>query len=148
MILFFSEIQFKLSQKRPVKNWLSAIAKQENKKIGEINIVFYNDEQLLALNKQYLNHDTFTDVITFDYSEGMFLHGDICISIERVKENVKVFNCTFEEELHRVMAHGILHLCGYKDMKSADKQIMKQKEESALTLFNIQYSTFNTSYNY
>ena len=135
MILFFSEIQFQLFQKRPIKNWLGAIAKQENKKIGEVNIVFYNDEQLLTLNKQYLNHDTFTDVITFDYSEGVFLHGDICISIDRIKENAKLFNCTFEEELRRVMAHGILHLCGYKDKKSTDKQVMKQKEESALMLF-------------
>ena len=140
MILFFSETQFKLSPKRPVKNWLGGIVKQENKKIGEINIVFYSDEQLLALNKQYLNHDTFTDIITFDYSEGEFLHGDICISIERVKENAKVFNCTFEEELRRVMAHGVLHLCGYKDKKNADKQVMKQKEERALTLFNTQYN--------
>jgi len=141
MILFFSEIQFQLSHKRPVKNWLGAVAKQENKKIGEVNIIFYNDEQLLTLNKQYLNHDSFTDVITFDYSEGKFLHGDICISIERIKENAETFNCIFEEELRRVMVHGILHLCGYKDTKNADKQIMKQKEEEALMLFN-------TSYNY
>ncbi|MCL2434629.1 MAG: rRNA maturation RNase YbeY [Lentimicrobiaceae bacterium] len=117
------------------------MAKQENKKIGEVNIIFYNDEQLLTLNKQYLNHDSFTDVITFDYSEGKFLHGDICISIERIKENAETFNCIFEEELRRVMVHGILHLCGYKDTKNADKQIMKQKEEEALMLFN-------TSYNY
>ena len=140
MILFFSEIPFKLSQKRPIKNWLDAVAKQENKKIGTINIVFYNDEQLLTLNKQYLNHDTFTDVITFDYSEERLLHGDICISIERVRENAETFNCIFEEELRRVLVHGILHLCGYKDKKNTDKQIMKQKEEGALVLFNTQYN--------
>jgi len=140
MILFFSEINFKLSHKRATKNWFGEIAKQENKKIGEVNIVFYNDKQLLALNKQYLNHDTLTDIITFDYTEEKFLHGDICISIERVKENAKIFNCSFEEELRRVMVHGILHLCGYKDKKNSDKQRMKQKEENALVIFNTQYN--------
>ena len=140
MILFFSETNFKFSQKKPIKKWLGEIVKQENKKIGEINIIFHNDEQLLVLNKQYLNHDTFTDIITFDYTEAGGLHGDICISIERVKENAEQFHCTFEEELRRVMAHGILHLCGYKDKKNADKQVMKQKEEEALSLFNVLYN--------
>jgi len=148
MILIFSETKFKLSQKRPIKNWLKTVIKEESKKTGEISIVFYNDEQLLTLNKAYLNHDTFTDIITFDYSEGKILHGDIYISIERVKENANRFNCTFEEELRRVMAHGILHLCGYKDKKNADKQIMKQKEENALTLFNTEYSVLGTLYNH
>jgi rRNA maturation RNase YbeY len=137
MILFFSETKFQLSQKRPIKNWLSRVVKQENMQVGNINIVFYNDEQLLELNKKYLKHDTLTDIITFDYSEEKRLHGDICISIERVKENAKKYNCAFEEELRRVMAHGILHLCGYKDKKSADIILMKQKEEEALMLFNI-----------
>ena len=140
MILFFSETKFKLPQKRPIKSWLNAIIKQEGQKTGEINMVFYNDEQLLTLNKEYLNHDTFTDIITFDYSEESFLHGDICISIERVKENAHTFNCTFEEELRRVMVHGVLHLCGYKDKKSTDKHVIKQKEEQALVLFNTQYN--------
>jgi len=140
MILFFSETNFQLAQKRPIKNWLNCIVKQENKKIGEINIVFYNDEQLLELNKQYLNHDTFTDIITFDYSEKKVLHGDICISIERVKENAIKYNCTFEEELRRVMVHGILHLCGYKDKKTDEVKLMKAKEEESLMLFNTKYN--------
>ena len=140
MLRFFSETNFHLSQKRPIKNWLREIAKQAGKKIGDVNIVFYNDEQLLSLNMQYLNHNTFTDIITFDYSEKMVLHGDICISTERVKENALDFNCTFEEELRRVMVHGVLHLCGYKDKKNADKHSMKQKEEEALELFNTQYN--------
>jgi len=140
MILFFSETTFQLVQKRPIKNWLVYIIKQEKKKIGNINIVFYNDKQLLELNKQYLNHDTFTDIITFDYSEKTILHGDICISIERVKENALKYNCTFEEELRRVMAHGILHLCGYKDKKNNDIQLMKAKEEEGLVLFNTKYN--------
>ena len=139
MILFFSETNFLLAQKCPIKNWLVYIVKQENKKIGDINIVFYNDKQLLELNKQYLNHDTLTDIITFDYSEKTVLHGDICISIERVKENALKYNCTFEEELRRVIAHGILHLCGYKDKKIDDIKLMKAKEEEALILFNTKY---------
>jgi rRNA maturation RNase YbeY len=138
MIFFFSETNFKLSQKRLIKNWLLDIAKQENMKIGDINIVFYNDEQLLNLNKQYLNHDTLTDIITFDYSEEKTLHGDIFISTERVKENAQKYNCVFEEELRRVMVHGILHLCGYKDKQTNETKQMKQKEEKALILFNTQ----------
>jgi rRNA maturation RNase YbeY len=140
MILFFSETKFKLLQKRLIKCWLGRVINQENKKIGVINIVFYNDEQLLTLNKQYLNHSTLTDIITFDYTEGIFLHGDICISVDRVKENAKIFLCTFEKELHRVMAHGILHLCGYRDKKKEDFVVMKQKEEDALILFSTLYN--------
>jgi rRNA maturation RNase YbeY len=140
MILFFSETKFKILHKQSIKNWLSDVAKQENRKIGDINIVFYNDEQLLKLNKQYLNHDTLTDIITFDYSEEKTLHGDIFISIERVKENAQKYNCAFEEELKRVMAHGVLHLCGYKDKNKEEITLMKQKEEEALILFNSQYN--------
>ena len=139
MLLFFSETKFKLLLKRPVKNWLGEVVKHEEKKMGNVNIVFHNDEQLLTLNKQYLNHDTFTDIITFDYSEKNILHGDICISVERVKENAEKYNFSFDEELRRVMAHGILHLCGYQDKKNKDKQLMKQKEEEALFLFKTKY---------
>jgi len=135
MILFFSETHFLLSKKRLVKNWLYNIIKLEKKKAGDINFVFYNDEQLLALNKLYLNHDTLTDIITFNYSEKKVLNADICISVERVLENSKKYNCNFEEELRRVMAHGILHLCDYNDKKLEEKQLMKQKEEEALLLF-------------
>jgi len=136
MILFFNKTNFQLPQKRLIKNWLVQVAKQENIKIGEVSIVFCNDEQLLELNKQYLNHDTLTDIITFDYSEKKTLHGDICISVERVKENAKMYNCDFYVELRRIMVHGILHLCGYKDKKNTDRLLMKQKEEEALVLFN------------
>jgi rRNA maturation RNase YbeY len=140
MILFFTETRFQLKQKKPIKQWLGEVIKQERKKTGEINIIFHDDNQLLSLNKQYLNHDTLTDIITFDYSERSILHGDICISIERVKENAIKFNYSFEEELRRVMAHGIFHLCGYKDKKNEDKQVMIQKEEEALILFNSLYN--------
>jgi rRNA maturation RNase YbeY len=140
MILFFSEIKFKLSQKKLIKNWLQKIALLENKKVKDVNFIFYNDEQLSILNKKYLNHDTLTDIITFDYSEKSRLNGDVCISIERIKENAQKFNNTFEEELRRVMAHGILHLCGYKDKTNVNKQLMKQKENEVLMLFNMQYN--------
>lgn len=140
MILFFSETKLKLSQKRPLKNWLNKVIKQEGKKTGALNFIFYDDEQLLALNKQYLNHDTLTDIITFDYSEENRIHGDIFISIERVKENATKFNYAVEEELRRVMVHGILHLCGYKDKKNADKIVMKHKEDEALVSFNHYYN--------
>jgi rRNA maturation RNase YbeY len=140
MILFFSDTSYKLLQKRPIKNWLYEVVKQEGKKIGEINIVFYHDEQLLAFNKQYLHHDTLTDIITFDYSEKSVINGDIFISVDRVIENAKIFHCVFEEELRRVMVHGMLHLCGYKDKKNADKIEMKKKEEVALILFNTKYN--------
>jgi len=140
MILFFSKTNFKLSHKRPVKSWLNEIANNENKKLGTVNYVFFNDEQLLTLNQQYLNHGTFTDIITFDYSENNLLHGDICISIERVKENALKFKVSFVEELKRVMAHGILHLCGYKDKNNNEKKLMKQKEEEALLLYQKSYN--------
>jgi len=140
MILFFSETKFQLAQKRQIKKWLTTIVQQENRKIGDINIVFYNDKQLLELNKQYLNHDTLTDIITFDYSEKRVLHGDICISIERVEENALKYNCVFDEELRRVIVHGILHLCGYKDKKNEEIKVMKGKEEEALKLFNRKYN--------
>ena len=140
MILFFFETTFQLLHKRPLKKWLNEVAKHENRKMGDVNIIFVNDEQLLNLNKQYLNHKTLTDIITFDYSEEKNIHGDVFISIERVKENAQKYHCVFEEELNRVMAHGIFHLCGYKDKKKSDEILMKQKEEEALFLFNAQFN--------
>jgi rRNA maturation RNase YbeY len=139
MILFFSETKFQISQKRTIKYWLREIVRQEGKTLGNVNIVFHNDEQLLVLNKQYLNHDTYTDIITFDYSEKNILHGDLCISIDRLVENAEKYKFSFDEELRRVLVHGILHLCGYKDKQNADKQLMKQKEEGALFLYNSLY---------
>jgi len=140
MILFFSKTKFQVPQKRLIKKWLSHVIKQENRKIGDINVVFCSDEQLFELNKQYLNHVTLTDIITFDYSEEKILHGDICISIERVIDNAGKYYCTFEEELRRVMAHGILHLCGYSDKKNKNQLLMKLKEDEALILYNTQYN--------
>jgi len=140
MILFFSETNYKISKKKPLKKWLTEIASMECKKIGEVSVVFHNDAQLLVLNNRFLNHNILTDIITFDYSEKNIINGDICISVERVKENALKFNCSFMEELRRVMVHGILHLCGFEDKKNDERLLMRQKENSALELFNTKYN--------
>ena len=117
------------------KSWLKIISKKEGFAITALNFIFLNDEGLLKINMDYLNHDTFTDIITFDSSsEKGKIESDIFISLERVQENAKQFNTTFENELNRVMAHGVLHLCGYKDKKKEDKIKMRQKEEDCLRL--------------
>jgi rRNA maturation RNase YbeY len=139
MLLFFSETKYTLLLQKPIKKWLAEIAEHEGRKIGNINIVFYNDEQLILFNKKYLNHNTFTDIITFDYSDKKVLHGDICISVERVRENAEKYDTAFDEELRRVMVHGILHLCGYKDKNFEEKLEMKQKEEEALNLYSTKF---------
>jgi probable rRNA maturation factor len=134
-IYFHSEeTSFKLPQKRILKAWIEKTAETENKQLKELNIIFCNDTYLHKLNVQYLNHDTLTDIITFDYSEKPFTLGDLFISIERVKENAKKFNVDFINELHRVIIHGTLHLLGYKDKKKEDKAIMKTKEDKYLEI--------------
>lgn len=120
-----------------MKSWLKKIAKSEKFEINELNYVFLTDEELLKINMEYLNHDTYTDIITFDNSSANEkIEGDIFISLERVEANAKKFNTTLENELHRVMAHGILHLCGYKDKKKSDIEMMRKKEEACLILWN------------
>lgn len=118
-----------------IKSWLNTIASNEKFSIKELNYIFLDDEGLLKINIEYLNHDTYTDIITFDNSEESGkIEGDIFISMERVEANAKKFNTTFENELHRVLVHGLLHLCGYKDKKKADVELMRKKEEESLTL--------------
>jgi len=130
MIQFCTEdITFSLKEKLKHKAWLSEVAKQEGKKILELTYVFCSDEYLLQINQEYLNHDTLTDIVTFDNSEDpKKIEGDIFISIERVKENGDKLG-TSETELERVMVHGLLHLLGYKDKKKEDKALMTQKED-------------------
>lgn len=123
-----------IKNKSALKKWLQTVAKKEKKAIGEITYIFTNDEYLYGLNKKYLNHNALTDIITFDYSEDGKLTGDIFISIERVKENAKKFKIDFDEELHRVMVHGVLHLAGYKDKTKAARSMMRKKEDSSLAL--------------
>lgn len=121
---------FKLKDLRKKKNWLKELAKEEGFKIIELNYIFLSDEQLLEMNVSYLNHDTYTDIITFDNSEQEDkIEGDIFISVERVAENALKFNVSTETELNRVLSHGLLHLCGYLDKKPADVKLMREKEE-------------------
>jgi rRNA maturation RNase YbeY len=130
MIQFCTEdITFSLKEKLKHKAWLNEVAKQEGKKILELTYVFCSDEYLLQINQEYLNHDTLTDIVTFDNSEDpKKIEGDIFISIERVKENGNKLG-TSETELKRVMVHGLLHLLGYKDKKKEDKTLMTEKED-------------------
>jgi rRNA maturation RNase YbeY len=135
MIEFNYETDFELSNETQFSNWISAIIKSENKSEGEINYIFCDDNYLVEINQQYLNHDTLTDIISFDYSIGNELNGDIFISIERVLDNANDFKTDFDNELKRVMAHGILHYCGYKDKTQAEENVMRSKEEEKIKLF-------------
>jgi len=136
-IHFFEEgIQSKITQKRKIKLWITEIAKEKKFQIQTLNYVFCTDDYLLEINKNYLNHDTYTDIITFDQSEFEGeIEGDIYISIDRVKENSKILVTKYEEELLRVLIHGLLHLCGYKDKNQREKETMRREEEKAMNLF-------------
>jgi rRNA maturation RNase YbeY len=119
--------------------WLIELVAQEGKVIGDISFVYADDEYLKDLNLRYLNHDYYTDILTFDNSEGDLLTGDIFISIDRVKDNASQFGVTFENELLRVMAHGVLHMMGYNDKDDMDKVAMKAKEEYAIHMFHVEH---------
>jgi rRNA maturation RNase YbeY len=127
-------IPFKLKNKAKLKLWIKSVVEKEKHTLGTINYVFCDDSELLEINLKHLNHNTFTDIITFDYTEGLKINSDIFISINRVEENAKKFKVSFEEELHRVMIHGVLHLCGYKDKSKSDTELMRKKENLALNL--------------
>ncbi|HKK11989.1 MAG TPA: rRNA maturation RNase YbeY [Flavobacteriaceae bacterium] len=128
MISFNYETDVSLGNKDKLKQWLSAVIDSEGYKEGEINYIFCDDDCLLRLNKKFLNHDTLTDIISFDYTEGKLINGDIYISVERVAENAREFNVPFANELQRVMAHGILHYCGYNDKSEGEIRQMRVKE--------------------
>lgn len=135
-ISFTSEsVKFSPKQKTKLKNWVETVIKKEKKIPAAVNYVFSDDKFLLKLNIQFLKHDSYTDIITFDYNEGKKIAGDIFISIDRVKDNAKKFKVKAEEELLRVMIHGVLHLCGYKDKSKIDKTEIRKKEDAALALF-------------
>ena len=138
MISFNYETDFKLSKKAGYSKWLSKVILSENKKEGDINYIFCDDDFLIGINQQYLKHDTLTDIISFDYSVGNELHGDIFISVQRVRENATEFKVSFEEELLRVMVHGVLHYCGYKDKSAEDEKTMRQKENEKIKLFHVE----------
>ncbi|WP_395066698.1 rRNA maturation RNase YbeY [Flavobacterium sp.] len=140
MISFNYENDFELQNEDQIATWISAVILSENKKEGDINYIFCDDEYLLNLNEQYLDHDTLTDIISFDYSVGNELHGDIFISIERVRDNAQDFDVTFEEELKRVLVHGVLHYCGYKDKSEDDEQLMRNKENEKIKMFHVEHN--------
>ncbi len=129
------EIGYNLGNKSKIRTWVKSILTSERKVPGDITYVFCSDDYLGAMNEKYLKHNSFTDIITFDYSEKGKLSGDICISIERIQENAINFKTTFDEELGRVMAHGVLHLSGYKDKTQDEKKEMRGKEDFYLTSF-------------
>jgi rRNA maturation RNase YbeY len=138
MISFNYENDFILVNEELYSLWISNVILSENKKEGDINYVFCNDDFLLNINQKYLNHDTYTDIISFDYTVGNELHGDIFISTERVLENASQYEVSFNEELLRVMSHGILHYCGYKDKSETDELTMRNKEEEKIKMFHVE----------
>ncbi|XCF06495.1 rRNA maturation RNase YbeY [Tamlana crocina] len=135
MINFNYETDFKLDSEQAISDWVVSAILNEKYKLEEINYVFCDDDYLYKLNIEYLNHDTLTDIISFDYSVGKTIAGDIFISVERVKDNANEFNVAFEEELKRVIIHGVLHYCGYKDKTDYEARLMRDKENYYLSRF-------------
>lgn len=134
---FFSQrLPFKVPFPRKTASWIKSVVAKEKHSLKELNFIFCTDKELHRINLEYLNHDTLTDIITFDNSEKQsVIEGDIYISVERVRENAERFNTAFQEELYRVMIHGVLHLLGYKDKASGDKKEMRNKEDFYLTRY-------------
>lgn len=128
-------IDFALKEKIKVKKWITETIRQYGKRVGDIGYLFSNDEFVLAANIEYLQHDTYTDIITFDYVEGDVISGDIMISIDRVRDNANLFGVTFEQELHRVIIHGIHHLLGQGDKTDPEAVEMRRRENESLALW-------------
>lgn len=138
MISFNYELDFTLVDEDKYTSWIEAILESEGFIEGEINYIFCTDEFLHKINVDYLDHDTYTDIISFDYTEGKIISGDIFISIDRVKENALELGVLFSEELLRVMSHGILHYCGYLDKSEAEELLMRSKEDEKIKLFHVE----------
>ncbi|WP_010228204.1 rRNA maturation RNase YbeY [Gillisia marina] len=139
-INFYSENDFILEDEAQYVSWIENVIVSEGKSLEEISYIFCDDEYLLKINIEYLDHDTYTDIITFDYSVGKILQGDIYISTERVRENSETFGVNFDEELRRVLIHGVLHLSGYKDKSVEEAARMRSKEEEKMKLFHVEQS--------
>ena len=138
MIDFHFKSDFILQNKTDYADWVSRIIASEECTVGQIDYIFCSDEYLLELNQEYLNHDTLTDIITFDYVDGRTISGDIFISTERVFANAKEFDVDYDIELRRVMSHGILHLIGYGDKAPEQTRIMREKEEEKIKMFHVE----------
>lgn len=132
---FSSSVKIKIPAQKILKAWVEKIALSEKRILKTLTYNFCSDEELFQMNKQFLNHNVYTDIITFDYSEEKILSGEIYISVDRVKENAEKFKIAFADELMRVMAHGVLHLCGYKDKNPIQQQQMLAAENRAIKLF-------------
>ncbi|MCL9804133.1 rRNA maturation RNase YbeY [Flavobacterium amniphilum] len=139
MIDYNYETDFLLSSESSFTQWIEEVISSEGKELGELTYIFCNDEYLLDINQQYLKHDDLTDIISFDYTEGNVISGDIFISIERVADNATDLNIDFEEELKRVVIHGVLHYCGYKDKSEADATLMRSKEDEKIQMFHVKH---------
>ena len=136
-VAYFTEnIEFPPIKRRGITQWVKQIATLYGKKTGEINYIFCSDSKILEMNHAYLQHNYFTDIITFDYSENNRISGDLYISLDTVKSNAEKFGTKYEEELSRVLIHGILHLCGQNDKTPKERAIMTQKEDAALALLD------------
>ena len=131
---FFEDTDFRFKGRRQNNAWLKAVAGLEKKKLGQINIIFCSDDYILQVNKKYLQHDYFTDIITFDYCEGETLSGDLFISVDSVRENSVYYKTDFTEELDRVIVHGLLHLIGYDDHSEEEQKTMRSKENQYLQI--------------
>ncbi|APS40705.1 MULTISPECIES: rRNA maturation RNase YbeY [Salegentibacter] len=138
MINFYSENDFEFQEEKSFDTWIRKVISSEEKQLGEINYIFCDDHYLYKINLKFLDHDTYTDIISFDNSEGDELNGDIFISTDRVTENAKEYNVDFSEELKRVVIHGILHLCGYPDKTESEAALMRQKEDEKIALFHVE----------
>ena len=135
MITYNSEgVQLPKIRKRDTTAWIRRVAATYGKKVGEVGYMFVDDEKILEVNREYLGHDYYTDIITFDYCEGNTLNGDLVISLDTIKTNAEKFHKEYNEELHRVIIHGILHLCGINDKGPGEREIMEAAENKALTL--------------
>jgi rRNA maturation RNase YbeY len=130
------DVPFPKFKRRETKKWISLTIEKYHKRMGSITYIFCSDEEILRINKQYLNHDYYTDIITFDYTENEIVSGDLFISSDTVRTNSEKFQTDYNEELHRVMVHGILHLCGFNDKTPEDERLMRKMEDEALKVLN------------
>ena len=139
MIVFVDgDVPCKVEGRRAVKSWLRSVADHHGKSLGDLSVVACSDDELLEYNRKYLDHDTYTDIITFDHSEGNSLSGDLLISFERVLENAETQSVDNQEELRRVMVHGVLHLAGFKDKTDEEASAMRAAEDHALAMFHVE----------
>ena len=137
-IEFHYQHNFSIEDETGYRSWLTKAIVEQNYNLGALTYVFMNDRELLEINRKYLDHDTYTDIITFDYTEGNTLSGDVFISSERVKENAEHYGVEADVEMRRVMAHGVLHLMGFKDKTKEDKRLMRERENKFMEMFHVE----------